>query len=401
MTDGYATDFDQIVSNAAFVYDNALALIAYLARGRSDDLIRAELLADAIVYAQNHDRWYEDGRLRNAYQAGDLKLFPGWEPHGRSETARMPGWWECEERQWYEDLAQVSTSTGNVAWAIIALLQAAEAIADKAGGYRDAAETLGEWIYLHCYDESGYGGYTGGYEGWELSWAGHEGPIKLAWKSTEHNLDCYVAFTMLSQAFPGEAGKWEGRAEHARSFVETMWSDSEKRFFIGTEREGEGEIINETPYVVDAQAWAVLALSDGRFHPSLKWARQNLWLGHCGFKGFDFGYNSAAELGPDGIWFEGTAHMSLAYASAGKLKKSERVLRQLRKARKTHPKGDGDGLVAACHDGVTTGLEMRVVDRDGVEHWVPWLLYARRHLGATAWYLLAEQKHDPFWDQPL
>lgn len=400
-TDGYARDFDRIMTNVAFTYDNALALIAYLARGKNGDLRRAELLADALVYAQDHDRWFKDGRLRNAYQAGDLKLFPGWKPHGQPWTVRMPGWWDCEDEQWYEDLAQVSTYTGNVAWAMIALSYAAHAIPPKAAGYNDAAKRMGEWIQDHCHDENGYGGYTGGYEGWELAWAGHDGPIKLWWKSTEHNLDCYVAFSLLSEIFPDEPDGWKERAAHARAFVEAMWNDTEKRFFVGTRRENGDDIINEDPNIVDVQAWSVLALRDSKFNPCLKWAERNLKLKHCGFKGFDFGYDNVTETGPDGIWFEGTGQMVVAYGLTGKTKKYERFLKRLRKAKGRHPNGNGRGLVAACHDGVTTGLEIRIVDAEGEEDWVPWLLYARLHTGATAWYLFAERKFDPFWGESL
>jgi hypothetical protein len=60
-------DFDRVLRNVAFTYDNAVALIAFLAAGEKD---RAKLIADAFVYAQNHDRYYSDqrsdGRLRNA-----------------------------------------------------------------------------------------------------------------------------------------------------------------------------------------------------------------------------------------------------------------------------------------------------------------------------------------------
>lgn len=66
-------DFDLVMRNTAFVYDNALALLAFLAAGERQ---RARLLAEALLFALDHDRHYTDGRLRNAYQAGDLQLPP-------------------------------------------------------------------------------------------------------------------------------------------------------------------------------------------------------------------------------------------------------------------------------------------------------------------------------------
>lgn len=90
-------DFDIILRNVAFTYDNALALIAFTAAGDRD---RAKLLADAFVYAQGHDRYYADGRLRNAYQSGDLIIAPGWTLNNRVGTVRMPGWWDEVEQKW-------------------------------------------------------------------------------------------------------------------------------------------------------------------------------------------------------------------------------------------------------------------------------------------------------------
>ena len=148
--------FDNQFRNVAYVYDNALALIAFAKHG---DWSRAKLLADAFVYAQQHDRHYTDGRLRNAYQDGDLALPPGWNPAG---AARLPGYLD-PSRQWREDPDQVGTSTGNVAWAMIALLNYYEA----RGGveYLSATIKLGDWVISNTYDTRGAGGYTGGYVG--------------------------------------------------------------------------------------------------------------------------------------------------------------------------------------------------------------------------------------------
>lgn len=44
---------------------------------------------------------------------------------------------------------------------------------------------------------------------------------------------------------------------------------------------------------------------------------------------------------------------------------------------------NANGIVATCHDGVSTGLD--------------WQYYNRLHIGATAWYLFAERQYNPFW----
>lgn len=48
---------------------------------------RARLIADAFVYAAEHDRRFDDGRLRSTYSAGDIALPPGWMPNNRAGTA--------------------------------------------------------------------------------------------------------------------------------------------------------------------------------------------------------------------------------------------------------------------------------------------------------------------------
>ena len=101
---GAGKDFDQTMRNTAYTYDNALALLAFLAIG---DTHRAKLIADAFVRAQNNDRFrprderqkrmYE-GSLRNAYQAGDLLTPPGWIAGGQEHTARLPVWYHKVDR---------------------------------------------------------------------------------------------------------------------------------------------------------------------------------------------------------------------------------------------------------------------------------------------------------------
>ncbi len=82
--------FDQMMKNTAYTYDNALVLLAFLARGQADDLRRAKLLADALVYGVDNNRQFSDGRLRNAYKCRDLAHFPGWQPNGKPNTVRLP-----------------------------------------------------------------------------------------------------------------------------------------------------------------------------------------------------------------------------------------------------------------------------------------------------------------------
>lgn len=365
-------DMDAVMVNAAFTYDNALALIALLARGTLEDCLRAQLIARAFVHATHHDRFFTDGRLRNAYQAGDLVLPPGWTPNGRPETTRMPGWWS-DTGVWQEDRFQVSTHTGNVAWAAIALLS----YHDKLGGAEnlDAAQDLMQWVVDATYDTRGAGGFTGGYEGWEPTSNRPEGQTRVDWKSTEHNIDVYVACARLYEATGDSA--WRDHALHAKAFVESMWDDTAGRFYTGTTTDG--VTIDTTKAPADVNTWALLALPGGvtDYAPALDWVEANCGVTHNGFTGYDF------DNDLDGVWFEGTAHMAVAYQAAGDATSAETLLGTLELAQDSAPNADGNGLAAATRDGLTTGFD--------------WAYFSRLHVGATAWFVLAELGWNPYW----
>lgn len=361
--------FDTVMKNVAFGYDNALVLLAFLSRGTPEDMQRAKLLADAFVYAISHDRWFEDGRLRNGYQGGDLILFPGWKPHGKEGTVRMPGWWDVGDNKWYEDEFAVSTHTGNVLWPMIALLNYYK----KAGGsqYLDAAKTLGEWVEMETRDEKCDGGYTGGYQGWEETDNNPDGQEKLMYKATEHNIDAYPAFMMLYEIT--DDIKWEERALYAKNLIEAMWNNPDKHFWTGTLNDG--CTINDSNIPVDIQAWALMALDS--YNSALIWAENNCYTEADGFKGFDFNNDN------DGVWFEGTAQMAVAYQINEEKSKSDFYIGELIKAQMSALNTNGKGIVAASHDGVTTGFD--------------WEYFSRLHIGATAWYIFAEMEYNPYW----
>jgi len=347
---------DRYLRNAGFAYDNALALLAFLARGNPEDLRRARILADAFVTAMDHDRYYTDGRLRNAYMSGDLI-------DHESGTARIPGWWNPEDEKWCEDPYQVSTYTGNVAWTLIALLNYYR----EMGGndYLAASQKLGEWIENETRDFRCAGGYTGGYDGWEPH------PQKIFWKSTEHNVDVYVAFKLLCET-TGEA-KWDESARHARRFIEAMWNGADGHFWTGTGEDG--CTINKSNIPLDIQAWSVMAL--GNYASALMWAENNCYTHVDGYRGFDFNTDR------DGIWFEGTAQMAVSYQINGEKPKSDVLMGELIKAQGSAPNTNGKGIVAASHDGVSTGFD--------------WEYFSRLHAGATAWYLFGERNFNPYW----
>ena len=129
-------------SDYAYLYDNALTAVVLSSAGAKE---QAEMIADAIVFAQEHDRTYRDGRLRNAYIAGDPRSDSGRSIAAGKVTVRLPGFWQNGE--WQEDSYTVSTSTGNMAWTILALCAVAgKASSEKQSEYLTAAMKAADFV---------------------------------------------------------------------------------------------------------------------------------------------------------------------------------------------------------------------------------------------------------------
>jgi len=154
-----------------------------------------------------------------------------------------------------------------------------------------------------------------------------------------------------------------------------MWDEAEGHFWTGTLEDG--VTINKSNISLDIQAWAVMALGD-KYKRAIEWAENNCHVEVDGFKGFDFNNDR------DGIWFEGTAHMVVAYQILGEKEKADTYLKELEKAQKEAQNANSRGLVAASHDGVTTGFE--------------WVYNTRLHIGTTSWFIFAELNYNPYWN---
>jgi hypothetical protein len=248
-----ATDFDLTQANVAYVYDNALAGLLLLAAGYQDS---ARRIGQALEIAQTHDRFWKDGRLRNAYQAGLMAV-----------PAKLPGWWDAKAGHWAEDPYQVGSQSGPVAWAM--LLWAAL-------GMPEPANTAGNWLDDQLRAPSGY---YGGFYGFEPN------PLKLTWQSTEQNTDLYAAFRKL--------GRGEDAA-HAKGFVQSMFSAG--LFDAGVSPDG----TRNTMVAADAGIWPFLA--GVARQQTAEVAIQALR------RGDGIGFSDASRT----VWLEGTAFAALA-----------------------------------------------------------------------------------------
>jgi len=364
-------DFDFVNRNVAHSYDNALALLAFLSDATADSLRRARLIGDAFVYAMNHDRTYNGDRARDAYAGGDLALPPGWTPNGRVGTVSSPGFFS-EDHQTFFEIEQAGISTGNNAWVMMALLALFQRTHDTR--YLDSAKSLGDFISTFRNDSGTYQGFQGGLDDPETL-----SPKRRPWASTEHNLDVTAAFTQL-YAITGDS-RWATGANHSRQFVDAMWDESRGCNLTGTLDPGNrNAAAGQLP--VDVQSWAVLAIPGIlEKHPGLlDCAEHNHRATDAGFSGFDFNEDR------DGVWFEGTAHMAVAYVRAGNPGAAEALRQTLTRAQATPPFGDGSGAAAASRNGLTTGFGF--------------FFFQRLHVGATAWNVFAQSAFNPFYAAP-
>ena len=336
--------FDLTQVNAAYVYDNALAGLALLASG---DAAAARRIGDALVLAQTHDRFYTDGRLRNAYRAGAA-------PARGFYT--LSGWWDDAGGRWLEDAYQVGTATGVVAWAMLLWIRLGP-------DYRAAANRAADWVEANVRAPRGY---TGGFLGFEPA------PQRLTWVSTEHNIDLAAAFAALGRT---------AAADHASAFVASMWQPGEGRFATGLTPDGAVNLHS----AVDANLWPLLApRARAEWRHAFDWVLSRHGLPADGpvaeMQGVDF------DTDRDGIWLEGTAITALVARRLGQDAIAARFMETL------HAQTSSGGLIYASTTptlttGLSTGLDTRAPD---------FLYYRRPHLAPTAWAVLAGTVTDPF-----
>jgi hypothetical protein len=229
----YPSERSGALSNAAFTYDNSVAAIALVACGHTP---LARRIGDALLLALDHDRYWHDGRLRNGYAAGAIGAAP----------LKLAGWWDLKTQRWLEDDYQAGSDSGNIAWAMLALLTLHAASGDQR--YRDGALRLAHWVE-GTLDARGAGGFVGGYFGHEPA------PQRQRWKSTEHNTDLAAAFGWLARV-TGDA-HWRQRMTVAANFVAAMWNADCGCYAVGTAEDG----VTLNPLLaLDAQVWPLMAL---------------------------------------------------------------------------------------------------------------------------------------------
>ncbi len=359
------TVFDKANANAAFTYDESLAICAYLASG---DIAHARRIGDALLWAQDHDRFYHDGRLRNAYAAG-LAI---------DNPVKLPGYWDADKKQWIEDGYQAGSATGNNAWAGIALMRLSLASGDQR--YAEGARRIGHWLVGIApdwnTDSAGVLGLRGGFEDFETN------PTTLTWRSTEHNVDALALFRLLSKAYPKDG--FDMGISETSGFLRRMWSG--KRFEVGTT--ADGKTVNKAYSALDAQILPLLAsplsifeFDNNAFQKALSYAQQV----HGVPGGFDYTDKH------DGVWAEGTAQAALLYRVMGNSKEADALIT----VRKRDAGPDGgiytvQGIDGALLAQLSTGLQLGNGGKGE-----PWAYYRRVAVAPVAWLIMAENGYNP------
>jgi hypothetical protein len=337
------------LKDVAFLYDNAVAAIALVGCG-----YQAAPIGDAMLAALDHDRYWADGRLRNGYWAGPVKDVP----------VKLAGWWEASQNKWVEDGYQVGSDTGNMAWAMLALLTVYEAT--QAPQYRDGAVRIGRYVERSLSAPAGFEGGTFGYE---------PSPERNTWKSTEHNTDLAAAFQRLAQ----DTGNshWFMPARQARKFVAAMWDRKCRCFAVGTAADGR----TRNPLLaLDAQVWPALAIADRRYQGTLKVVERRLRYED------GYAYSEARE----GVWAEGTAQVALLLSALGKEDEAHGLMAGLERQRAP----DGS-YYASSTATLPTGFMLQTDPSKPRQYFhIP-------HLAALAWVALAEERFNPFTGRVL
>lgn len=343
--DGRSAPASPALKTAAFSYDNALATLALIACGRTEQAFRLGAALRDIAAG---------GRVRNAYRAGAVE----------KATPLPNGWWDAKAKQWREDAYQDGSATGSAAWVGIALLQLDTIAHQRAAG--EAATVLARELAARTLESSGAGGFSGGTIGFDSA------PQRIAWRSTEHNIDLVALFGLLAPR-SGDA-VWRERAQHARAFVDAMWDAPSGHFWIGTREDGSTP--NRDTSALDAQLWAQLLPQAA---PEWSGALRYVEKMHAVGGGFDFNADR------DGAWLEGTAQAALVYRRSGNDAAARALFATV--AANFAP---GGLLFATREARITTGLaagEAKAAD---------FYYYRLPHVGATAWAALAALDFDPF-----
>ena len=411
MMDAYATGStvrlaqsysDQALGATAFTYDNAVLIHAYLASDDPDNLPRAETLGRGLLYAQANNFPVADGRFAQAYFVNVANA----DGSGAFITpAAAPFYF-------------YTSAVGDQAWAGMALAQLFKRTGDHQ--YLMGAVKVANWIVTNAYSDVGVGGYS---FGTNINPQNMSVPSTNG-KSTEHNIDTFAFFTMLSTLTEEKAvdGRtWKALATHAMQFLRKLYNEAGPYFYTGTA--SDGATIATAPIPEDCQTWSYMALLHSgvdlaRHKKTIDWAIDNLSVTDTPrasdsslTKGeqvhgltFDTASLTTSSADPHAVWFEGTSHTAAALIARvlnGDLGGSFALLASdvQRTLRLLNDCVHGQTILGAGQtvNGKTIPPSLGLVAASSVlDTGFGYTYGPSLHIGATGWFLIAGHAGNPF-----
>ncbi|MGH9508757.1 MAG: hypothetical protein ACRD2Q_06535 [Terriglobales bacterium] len=253
-------------ADTCHTYDQAVAIVAFLARG---DVINARRVLDALALMQN-----ADGSWNSAYH--------------------------CQTRASLASTRYV----GSNAWVVVAIAHYEKRTADTVT-YHIMGERAVNWLRLF---QQADGGINGG-----LDASG----VVLPWASTEHNQDAYPG--LVHFAYPGDAGE-------VKSFLDNVvWEPTAPRWWQG--RNDPADPLDVNPLGVSALgATGTRNYQLSLNYPMTHHRSTQTWgngRNRVSVNGFDFNSDH------NDIWLEGTAQMAKAFRIAGRTADADFFLQEI------------------------------------------------------------------------
>ncbi len=401
----------------AFVYDNALATIAYLSRPTREHVRRARIIGDTFLWIQGHDEKFTDGRVRQAYAAGPMVFYGG--------SPAFPGLVRDDGRAAFLwPFGFSGSSVGDLSWVGLALVRLHAHTGERR--YLDGALAIGRWITTNAVSPYRHGGYHGGVQA--------DGVTPQRWASTEHNIDAYALFRLLTW-HTGDRS-WRRAAAVAGEFVRAMWNPTGGFFWTGTQGADpadDPDEINRSVIPEDVQTWAWLSLRDRWYARAIDWAATALATTDGGpaselpagltVSGVTFSDRSKVLTGPvpgsdrpndrSAVWLEGNGHLAAALLDRGRRHDRDRAVELLRQAvvaqdrlgggQTVGPTGDpaGGRLSNPGEGGTWTGTPLParsgiVAATSAFDTGFGFGYFQRQHVGATSWFVMAALGVNPY-----
>ncbi|MGD0222147.1 MAG: choice-of-anchor D domain-containing protein [Terriglobia bacterium] len=423
---------DQANRNIAAIYEAALSLIGFLARGTPQDLADAQTIANALDYALHNDNQGDllpvapggFAGLHNAYSSGDIALLNGQTTGALAGNVRLAGF-TCGSASPTGFCLELDGATGgNDAFAVLSLVAAYRQFGNAT--YLSDALEIANWIVGNLQDQTGtgFGGYFYGYP--------DEGLPKVLGtnKSIENNADVFAAFSALAAVESqlgntSAASTWTTNAQVAGNFVLALYDSDDGRFYNGTVPVGtasgpgvcptgpqRGNDVITVCDFLDSNTFTTLAMAgSGTYKNSIDWTQpinyvstvypQTISANGLTFQGVDI-----IPPPPAGIAWEFTGQFIetcqyiaalLSTSTCGTLAQND--LTQIGQAQASAPFADGMGVVAATINGESAPpSNLPPLDEclDTPFQCIP----ERVGLAATVWAILASENLNVFWPFP-